>query len=60
MYNLAVFTSSFLYPSIEAGAVATGIVVVGIVAYRGRNGGFRSKVSWDISKVIIAVLLGIN
>ena len=60
MYNLAVFTSSFPYPSVEAGAVATGIVVVGIMACRSRNSRLRSKVGWDINKVVIAVLLGID
>ena len=60
MYNLAIFTSSFLYPSIEAGAVVTGIVVAGIMACRGRNSGLRSGVGQDINKVIIAVLSGID
>jgi len=45
MYNLATFASSFPYPSVEVGAVVTGIVVAGIVACRGRNGGLRSGVS---------------
>ena len=45
MYNLAIFTSSFPYPSIEVGTVVTGIVVVGIIAYKGRNNRLRSKVS---------------
>ena len=45
MYNLAIFTSSFPYSSVEAGAVATRIVIVGVVAYRGRNSRLRSKVS---------------
>ena len=60
MYNLAIFTSSFPYPSVEAGAVAMGIVVVNIMACRGRNSGLKNKVGWDISKVIIAILSGIN
>jgi hypothetical protein len=60
VYNLAAFTSSFLYPNIEVGTMATGIVVVGIVAYRGKDGGLKGKVGQDISKVVISVLLGIN
>ena len=45
MYNLAIFISSFPYPSIEVGAVVMGIVVIGIIAYKGKDGGFSSKVS---------------
>ena len=60
MYNLAIFTSSFLYPSIKAGAVVMGIVVAGIVACGGGDGGLRSGVRQDIGKVVVAVLLGIN
>ena len=45
MYNLAAFISSFPYPSVKAGTVATGIVVVNIMACRGRNSRLRSKVS---------------
>jgi hypothetical protein len=60
VYNLAIFTSSFPYPNIEVGTMATGVVVVGVVAYRGGNGGLRGEVGQDISKVIIGVLLGIN
>ena len=45
MYNLAIFTSSFPYPNVEAGTVVTGIVIVGIIACRGRNGKLRSRVS---------------
>ena len=45
MYNLAAFASSFPYPSVEAGAVAIGIVVIGVVAYRGRNSELRSEIS---------------
>ena len=45
MYNLATFTSSFPYPSVEAGAVVIGIVVAGVVACKGRNSGLRSGVS---------------
>ena len=45
MYNLAIFASSFPYPSIEVGAVATGIVIVGIIACGGRDGGLSGKVS---------------
>jgi hypothetical protein len=45
VYNLAIFTSSFPYPSVKAGAIATGIVVVGVVAYRGKNSRLRSGVS---------------
>jgi len=45
MYNLAAFASSFLYPSIEVGTVAIGIVVVDIVAYKGRDSGLRGGVS---------------
>ena len=45
MYNLAVFISSFLYPSIEIGAVATGIVVIGIIACRGGDGRLSGKVN---------------
>ena len=45
MYNLAAFASSFPYPSVKAGTVATGIVITGIIACRGRNGRLRSGVS---------------
>ena len=45
MYNLAVFTSSFLYPSVKVGTIAIGIVVVNIIAHRGGNSGLRDKVS---------------
>ena len=45
MYNLAVFTSSFPYPSVKAGAVVTGIVIANIMAYKGKNSGLKSKVS---------------
>ena len=45
MYNLAIFTSSFPYPSVEVGAVATGIIVAGIIACRGRDGELSGKVS---------------
>ena len=60
MYNLAVFISSFLYFSIEVGAVVMGIVVAGIIAHGGRNSGLRGRVSWDINKVVISMLLDIN
>ena len=60
MYNLAAFASSFPYPNIEVGTVATGVVVAGVVAYGGGDSRLRGKVSQDISKVIIGVLLGIN
>ena len=45
MYNLAIFTSFFPYPSIEVGAVAIGIVIAGIIACRGKNSGLSNKVS---------------
>ena len=45
MYNLAIFISSFPYPSVEVGAVATGIVIVGIMACKGGDGRLSSKVS---------------
>ena len=45
MYNLAVFASSFPYPSIEIGTMVIGIVVVGIIAYRGGDSEFNNKVS---------------
>ena len=45
MYNLAVFISSFSYPSVEAGAVVTGIIVADIIAYKGRNSRLKSKIS---------------
>jgi hypothetical protein len=60
MYNLVAFTSSFLYPNVEVGTVAIGIVVVGVMACGGRDSGLRGKVSQDISKVVIGVLSGIN
>ena len=60
MYNLAAFASSFLYLNIEVGTVATGVVVVGIMACRGGDGRLRGEVGWDISKVVVGVLLGIN
>ena len=45
MYNLAIFTSSFLYFSVEVGAMAMGIVIVSIMACGGGNSGFRGKIS---------------
>ena len=45
MYNLTIFTSSFPYPSIKIGAMVTGIVIIGIIAYRGGDGKLNSKVS---------------
>ena len=45
MYNLAVFASSFPYPNIEVGTVIIGIVIVGVIAYRGGNSGLKDKVS---------------
>ena len=40
--------------------MATGIVVVGIIACKGRNSKFSNKISQHINKAIIAVLLGVN
>jgi hypothetical protein len=60
VYNLAAFTSSFPYPNIEVGTIATGVVVIGVMAYGGRDGRLRGKVGQNISKVVISVLLGIN
>jgi hypothetical protein len=60
VYNLAVFISSFPYPSVEVGAVVMGIVVEGIIACGGKDGRLSGKVSWCISKAIIAVLSGVN
>ena len=45
MYNLAIFTNSFPYPSIEVGAMAMGIIVANIIAYKGGDGGLSGKVS---------------
>ena len=45
MYNLAVFISSFPYPSVEVSTVVTGIVVAGIIAYRSRDSRLSNKVS---------------
>ena len=45
MYNLAVFANSFPYPSVKVGTVVMGIVVAGIMAYRGRDGGLSGKVN---------------
>ena len=45
MYNLAVFASSFLYFSVEVDAVATSIVIVGVIACGGGNSGLKNKVS---------------
>ena len=44
MYNLAIFTSSFPYPSVEVGAMAIGIVIVGIMACGDRDSKLRGKV----------------
>ena len=44
MYNLAIFTSSFLYPSVKVGTIAMGIVIVNIVACRGGDSKFSNKV----------------
>jgi hypothetical protein len=60
VYNLAAFTSSFPYPNIEVGTVVIGVVIVGVIAYRGRDSGFKGKVGQNISKVVIGILLGIN
>ena len=45
MYNLAVFASSFPYPNVEVGTVAMGIVVAGIIACKGRDGGLSGGVN---------------
>ena len=45
MYNLAIFASSFLYPSIEVGTVVTGIVVASIIACGGRDSRLSNKVN---------------
>ena len=45
MYNSAIFTNSFPYPSVEISAVVTSIIIIGVVAHRGRNGRLRGKVS---------------
>ena len=60
VYNLAIFTSSFLYPSVGVGAIVTDIVVVGVVACGGGNSKLRGEVGWDIGKVVVGVLLGIS
>jgi hypothetical protein len=60
VYNLATFISSFPYPNIEVGTIAIGVVVAGVMACRGRDSGLKSEVGWDINKVIVGVLLGIN
>ena len=44
MYNLAIFTSSFLYPSIGVGAVVTGIVVGGVISYKSKDGRLKGGV----------------
>ena len=43
--HLIIFASSFLYPGVEVGAVAIGIVVAGVMACRGGNGGLRGGIS---------------
>ena len=45
MYNLAIFTNSFLYPSIEVSTVVMGIIVANIIACKGGDGGLSSEVS---------------
>ena len=45
IYIFAIFTSSFPYFSVEVGAIATGIVVVGVIAYRGKGSGLRDGIS---------------
>jgi hypothetical protein len=42
------------------GTIATSVIVVGVIACRGRNSRLKGEVGWDISKVIISMLLGIN
>jgi uncharacterized membrane protein len=42
------------------GTMATGVVVVGVVACGGGDSGLRGEVSRDISKVVIGILSGIN
>ena len=60
IYIFAVFVSSLPCPVVKVGAVATGIVVVSVMVYRGGDGGLRGRVSQDINIVIIGVLLGID
>jgi hypothetical protein len=42
------------------GTIVTGIVVAGIMACGGGNGGLRGEVGQDIGKVVVGMLLGIN
>ena len=44
IYNLVIFTNSFLYSGVEVGAIVTGIIIVDIVARRGRNSRLRGGV----------------
>ena len=60
MYIFAAFASSFPYPGVEVGTIATGIVVAGVVAYKGKNNKLRGRIGWNIGKVVIVVLLGVN
>ena len=60
VYNLAVFASSFPYPNVEVGTIVMGVVVVGVMACGGGDGGLRGEISQNIGKVIIGMLLGIN
>ena len=60
IYIFTVFTSSLPCPVVEVGAVATSIVVASVIVYGGGDGGLRGGVGWDIGRVIIDVLLGID
>ena len=44
MYNLAVFTSSFLYASIKVGTVVMDIIIIGIIACGGRDNKLKNKI----------------
>ncbi len=45
---------------VEVGAVVMGIVVTGVMACRGGDGGLRGGVSRNIGKVVVVILLGVN
>ena len=60
IYNLAVFTSSFPYPSIEVGAVVTGIVIANIIACGGKNSRFKGTIRLffiDFNKFFLALFI---
>ena len=60
VYIFTAFASSLPCPIVEVGAVVMGIVVTGVMACRGGDGGLRGGVSRNIDKVVVVILSGVN